>query len=124
MSKKIIAYFEGTDSPWLTTLIAQGHDTIPVSNGFDNHGKNVRLYNETHKDDIVIGYLHKVIAPIDSDATTEDILHACKVYEIPVLLACPAALQDKAKSVLGEMAGCVTLVDPAEMVKTVEDKLG
>ena len=120
---KVIGYFEGTDSLWLTTLVAKGYDTMPVSNGYDNHGKNVRLYNMNNRDNVVIGYLHKVIGPINMDATTEDILHACAVYSIPVILACPRELQDGAKPKLGKMAEHVQLVDPAGMIAAVEQAM-
>jgi hypothetical protein len=120
---KTVGYFEGTDSLWLTTLIAKGHDTIPISNGYDNHGKNIRLYNVNNRDDAVIGYLHKVIAPVSSNASTADILHACAVYSIPVLLACPRELQAAAQPKLGKMAEHVQLVDPAEMISMLEEVL-
>ena len=121
---KIIGYFAGTDSLWLTTLIAKGYDTIPVSNGYDGHGKNIRLYNAQNHEDVVIGYLHKVIAPIDCDATTEDILYSCGVYNVPVILACPRDLQDAAKAKLGKSAEHVQLVDPAGMIAAVEQAAG
>jgi hypothetical protein len=114
--KKMVGYFEGTDSPWLTTLIAQGWDTMPVSNGYDGHGKNVALFTSQSKVDVVIGYLHKVIAPLTAEISTRDILHACITYDIPVLLACPEALQGAASKILGELGANVQLVDPAEML--------
>ena len=36
--RKIVGYFEGTDSTLLTALVCDGYDTVPISNGFDNHG--------------------------------------------------------------------------------------
>ncbi len=120
---KVIGYFAGTDSIWLTTLVAKGYDTIPVSNGYDGHGKNIRLYNTINHEDVVIGYMHKVIAPFNIDATTADILHACDAYKIPVLLACPRELQEAGKAILGKMAEHVQLVDPAGMLAAVEQVL-
>ena len=39
--RKIVGYFEGTDSTLLTALVCDGYDTVPISNGFDNHGMHV-----------------------------------------------------------------------------------
>jgi hypothetical protein len=116
----VIGYLEGTDPLWLTTLVAQGYDTIPVSNGYDNHGKNLRLYNEHNRDALVIGYLHKVITPAFSEATPADILHGCLTHHVPVLLACPQALQAGAATRLGGLAAKVQLVEPEQMVTAIE----
>ncbi len=124
MKRKSVGYFEGTDSIWLTSLIAQGRDTIPVSNGYDGHGKNVRLFNARDKVDVVIGYLHKVVTPKDWDVTTTDILHACITYDIPVLLAVPGKLHGKAKKLLEKAAEHVHLVAPSEMLETIKEVLG
>ena len=55
MTRKSVGYFEGTDSTLLTSLICAGFDTLPVSNGVDHHGKNVRRINQQEKYDILIG---------------------------------------------------------------------
>lgn len=123
MKRRSIGYFEGTDSIWLTSLIAQSFDTIPVSNGYDGHGKNVRLFNARDKVDAVIGYLHKVVTPKDWDVTTADILHACITYDIPVLLAVPCKLHGKSRKLLGKAAEHVRLVEPSEMLETIKDIL-
>ncbi len=123
MKRKSIGYFEGTDSIWLTSLTAQGCDTLPVSNGYDGHGKNVRLFNARDKVDAVIGYLHKVVAPKEWEVTTSDILHACITYDIPVLLAVPCKLHGKSRKLLGKAAEHVRLVEPSEMLETIKDIL-
>ena len=121
MKRKNIGYFEGTDSIWLTSLIAQSCNTIPVSNGYDGHGKNVRLFSSKDKVDAVIGYLHKVVTPKDWEVTTTDILHACITYDIPVLLAVPCKLHEKARKLLGKAAEHVCLVEPSEMMETIKE---
>jgi len=118
---KTIGYFEGTNPEWLTALVARGHNTLPVSNGYDGHGKNVRLYSSTIHDDLVIGYLHKVISPPSWEASTDEILHGIKTYNVPCLLAVPAELHDNAKALLGDMSS-IKLVDPSEMMSQI-DKL-
>ena len=120
MAKAVaIGYLEGADPVWLTTLIANACDTLPVSNGYDGHGKNIMLFNSRDKVDIVIGYLHKVIAPEDNPYSTRDILHPCLTYGIPVLLAVPANLQDAVKNLIKDLAPGVTLVPPENMVDEV-----
>ena len=123
MKGKTIGYFEGTDAILLTSLTAQGSDTIPVSNGYDGHGKNVRLFNARDKVDVVIGYLHKVVVPKGWEVTTMDILHACVTYDIPVLLAVPCKLHSKAEKLLGKAAEHITLVEPSEMLEAVKEAL-
>ena len=78
--RKIVGYFDGTDSTLLTGLVCDGYDTVPISNGFDNHGMHVRIINNENKVDLLIGYVHKIFAPEDSvqagGVTYEDIFHA------------------------------------------------
>ena len=50
--RKTVGYFEGTDSPLLTALICDGYDTIPISNGYDNHGAHVRMINQESQIDL------------------------------------------------------------------------
>lgn len=121
---KTIGYFEGTNPEWLTALVAQGHNTLPVSNGYDGHGRNVRLYSANIHDDLVIGYLHKVVSPSSWESSTEDILHAIKAYGVPLLLAVPAGLQDSARKLLGNLGDNIQLVDPAEMPAAIERLIG
>ena len=40
---KIIGYMQGTDPQVLTQLLLEGYETYPLSNVFDNHGKNITL---------------------------------------------------------------------------------
>jgi len=118
--RKMIGYFEGSDALWLTTLTAQGYDTLPVSNGYDGHGKNVRLFSKRDKVDAIVGYLHKVVTPPEWETTTKDILHACTTYDIPVLLAVPKELRKEGRALIGRLPN-VRLVDPAEMLKSVHE---
>ncbi len=112
MTRRSVGYFEGTDSRLLTGLICLGCDTIPVSNGFDNHGRHIRSIHETSRFDLLIAYLHKIYAPSGSVTTYQDILHVCRVYEMPLLIEVPEELQEQATRVLGEVPDFVTLVDP------------
>jgi hypothetical protein len=119
MNGKRIGYFEGTDSSVLTALTCDGYDTIPVSNGRDNHGRNVRLINDKNRVDLLIAYVHKIVGPDGedrekSDVTFQELFHICRIYEIPLLLETPTALQPKAVDLLETPPDIVRLVDPAD----------
>ncbi len=119
MSRKRVGYFEGTDSRLLTYLICHGFDTIPISNGVDNHGRYVRRINQNNRFDLLVGYLHKIWAPEDEDIETnaEDIFHMCRAFRMPLLLEVPRELQDRARALLGEVPDEVRFVDPAEILE-------
>ncbi len=125
--RKDIGYFEGTDSTLLTALVCEGFDTIPVSNGYDNHGRHVQLINHENKPDLLIGYVHKVFAPDDGDpnyTTYQDIFHTCRIYGVPVLLEVPRKLQEKARGLFQDVPDVVRFVDPDDMLKVATSILG
>ena len=119
MNKKTIGYFGGTDSRILTTLVCDGHLTLPVSNGYDSHGRHVRLINEAKRYDLLIGYLHKIFAPHNADpnyTSYQDIFHVCRTYRVPLLLEVPAELHEKARALFDEVPDIVEFVDPADTI--------
>ncbi len=124
MARKGIGYFEGTDPAVLTSLICDDCDTIPISNGFDNYGQHVRLFNEENKVDLIIGYLHKVIAPIGAETQAEDIMHVCDVYQIPFLVIVPEKLHRCARTHLERWPDVVEFVDPSKLLETARRILG
>lgn len=115
----IVAYLEGTDPVVLTKLAAQGMGTIPVSNGFDNHGKYVNHLTSEDGVSVVIGYVHKVLPTSVMTLTPRDILHACVTHDIPVLLIADRSDHEKAKELLGEVTDHSRLVDPEELYEAV-----
>ena len=122
MARKVVGYFDGTDSRLLTNLVCDGYDTVPVSNGRDNHGRNVRLINDKNRVDLLIAYVHKIIAPEGEarekgDVTSEDLFHICRILEIPLLLEIPEDLQPRAIELLGSPPDIVRLVDPADTLE-------
>jgi hypothetical protein len=128
MTAKKVGYFEGTDSRLLTALVCEGHDTIPVSNGRDNHGHHVRLINDKNRVDLLIAYVHKIIAPDgeareQSDVTSEDLFHICRILEIPLLLEIPEALQPSAIELLDNPPDIFRLVDPADTLEVARKLL-
>jgi hypothetical protein len=119
--RKTVGYFEGTDSPLLTSLICDGYDTIPISNGYDSHGAHVRMINQESQIDLLVGYLHKVYAPEGAKpgvATYQDIFHVCRTFGVPLLLEIPTELHAKAGAILGDVPDVVRFVDPSEMLDT------
>ncbi len=114
--RTVVGYFEGTDPAVLTSLICDDCDTIPISNGFDNYGQHVRLFNEENKVNLLVGYLHKIIAPPGAETQAEDIVHVCDTYQIPFLIVVPGELHNCARRHLKQWPDIVQLVDPAELL--------
>ena len=116
MVRKGIGYFEGTDPAVLTSLICDGCDTIPISNGFDNYGQHFRLFNEENKVDLIMGYLHKIIAPVGADTQVTDVMHVCEIYQIPFLVIVPEGLHACARQHLERWPALVQFADPAKLL--------
>jgi hypothetical protein len=117
----IVAYLEGTDPLVLTRLAVGGIGTIPVSNGFDDHGKYVNHITSADGVSVVIGYLHKILPTSVMTLTPRDLLFACVTLNIPVLLMAEKPDHKKAKELLGDVADHVRLVDPGELYEAVLD---
>ncbi|MFW9802562.1 MAG: hypothetical protein ACFFFC_07925 [Candidatus Thorarchaeota archaeon] len=124
---KIIGYFDGTDSILLTNLVARGYGTIPIANDWDGAGKLASLI-EPGDVDLLVGYLHKVIAPESESGgdmtmhrglTPYDLLYRAKAFDIPALIIAPKETHKAAKKALGKAAKFVTLVTPED----VEEKI-
>ncbi len=117
-----VGYFEGTDPLLLAKLAADGIETLPLSNSWDNHGKYVNhlISGEVN---VVVGYLHKVIPAERERMKPADLLFACKNFDIPVILIAPAALHDKAKRVLGDVGTNVHIASPEELEAQVRKYL-
>jgi hypothetical protein len=120
MANKSIGYFEGTDAALLTRLLCEGYDTMPVSNGYDSHGRHVRLINEEKRYDLLIGYLHKVFAPPSLEMTDyinhRDVFKICRTYKVPLMLLVPEELQKKARGLFDEVPDIVHFVDPGDVI--------
>jgi len=114
-----IGYFEGTDPLLLTKLAAEDIETLPVGNTWDGHGKYVNHLSKGEVN-VVVGYFHKVI-PAEQDRTSmfelmlENLLSACKIHNIPVLLIAPSNLHEKAKKILGNVGPNVHVVALEEL---------
>lgn len=124
--RKRIGYFDGTDSSLLTALICEGHDTIPVSNGLDNHGQHARLINDQNRYSLLIAPLYKIFAPESHEPDTvtyEDVFRLCRTYSIPLLVEVPAPLHERARELLGDPPDIVRLVDSADLYEVANEFL-
>lgn len=119
-----VGYLEGTDALFLNEMVARGFDTIPLSNGVDNHGKFVGHLTKADEISVVVGFLHKIIPLADSGLTSLDILHSCQVHKIPVLLVAQKAIQESAVKALGDACDIVTLVDLDEVRPAIDKVIG
>lgn len=119
---KIVGYMEGTNPDVLTHLLLEGYETIPLSNGFDNHGKYImHLTTEDHIS-LIVGYLHKFI-PISPRYSLTDILSSVKVYKIPVIFIVPKEMQNKADRIIADKGLNYRLSDPTDLSKNIFESL-
>jgi hypothetical protein len=114
-----IGYFEGMDSLVLTRLAAKGIGTLPVSNGFDAHGKLVSHLSAQDGVSLIVGYLHKVLPTTGFPGTARQMLSTWTGKEIPVLLIVERAFHDAARERLGDAQARVQLVDPDDIYKAI-----
>ncbi|MGA9596617.1 MAG: hypothetical protein WBV06_10690 [Acidimicrobiia bacterium] len=114
MTRKSVGYFEGTDSRLLSHLVMSGFDTLPVSNGSDHHGQSIMLVNSQNRYDVLVGYLHKIIAAANDNIQTHHIFHICKTYGIPLLLEVPTHQHESARRIIPDAPAMVELLDPAD----------
>lgn len=115
---KIVGYMEGTKPEVLTNLLLDGYETLPLSNGWDNHGKYIAHINRNDGIALVVGYLHKFI-PVAKEFSFADLLSSLKVYKIPVVFIVPEAKQDKAKKLVAAKGIKYSFADPSEVTKVV-----
>ena len=115
---KIVGYMEGTNPEVMTNLLLDGYETIPLSNGWDNHGKYIAHLNRNDNIAMIVGYLHKFL-PVSKEYSIGDMLSSIKVYKIPVVFVVPKAKQAKAKKLLSSKGIKYYFTDPAEISKVV-----
>jgi hypothetical protein len=111
------------DPVLLTRLAVRGIGTLPISNGFDNHGKFINAITERDEIDLVVGHLHKVLRTQRQGFLVEDILQACLGCGIPVLVIVPAENHSMARSLLGKAGDSVFLVTPDHVYQECMSRL-
>jgi hypothetical protein len=115
---KIIGYMLGTDPEVLTQLLLKGYETLPLSNGYDNHGKYItHLTTEDHIS-LIVGYLHKFF-PLASQFTITELLKSARVNKIPIVFVVPEDLHDEADKLVADEGIDYKLSDPADLSKSL-----
>jgi len=117
----IVGYLEGTDPELLSELCARGHDTLPLGNGVDGHGKYIAHLTKNDDVSVVIAYFHK-LTPVTGLETfeVEDLLHGCITHDIPVLIVVPDKAKEAAKEQIDVPEGLVALISPGKLSKEVQ----
>ena len=115
----IVGYLEGTDSVLLTRLACRGIETLPISNGADSHGKVIGILTPDDNVSVVVGYLHKLVPVAGVALTPKNLLQACMVYNIKVLIMVPEEEHETAGKILSSVADFVEYVDPAEAYRSI-----
>ena len=93
-----------------------GYETIPLSNGWDNHGKYIAHINRNDDISVVIGYIHKFI-PLKKEFGIGDMLSSLKIYKVPVIFVVPEKNQAKAKKLLANKGVKYFFADPSEITE-------
>ncbi len=121
---KTVGYLEGTHPKLLNHLVAKGVGTLPLSNGFDSHGKQIGYLTKQDGIDLVVGWLHKVVPPKEMSLTLKDILFGCITYNIPVILIASEELHGAARELPGGIPDGVALVSPDKIIEEVLKAVG
>jgi hypothetical protein len=119
-----VGYLEGTDPLVLTRLAARGVGTLPLSNGFDNHGKFITSVSRRDDIDVIVGYLHKLTRTQKQGFYPRDLLQSCLDCEMTVMIVVPQADHSLARQVLGSISDVTMLVDPAQLYEAIVQDLG
>ena len=116
---KTIGYMEGTNSEFLTDVMVEGIDTMPFSNGWDNHGKFLAHITRTDNISVVVGYLHKFFTLTQEPKIVNEMLSSVRAYKIPTVIVVPKANQEKAKKLLKGKGINFIFADPSEITSAV-----
>ena len=119
---KIVGYMLGTDPDMLTQLLLEGYETLPLSNGYDSHGKYItHLTTEDHIS-LIVGYLHKFF-PLAAQFSMTDLLKSVKVNRIPVVFIVPKEMHDKANKLVADKGIDYKLSDPPDLFNVMREML-
>lgn len=120
---KIVGYLEGTDSSVLTRLVANGYETVPLGNGWDNHGKYIGHIGKGDNIGVVVGYLHKIIPFSGQTVTVDNILFACKINNIPFVVIASREDHEKSKALIPQGACDIRWTTPDKLYDDVVEIL-
>ncbi|MBD3371429.1 MAG: hypothetical protein GF403_01780 [Candidatus Coatesbacteria bacterium] len=117
---KTIGYLQGVEPELLTRLNLEGLGTLPLGNGWDNHGKYINHLTPKDGVDAVVGYLHKVVSPdVSTNKPKLDILFSCLTHSIPVYLIVPKEQHENARKWIGDDENRLHFIDPAEVFEAL-----
>lgn len=121
---KSVGYLSGTDSATLSQLTAAGVITIPLSNGWDNHGKYVGMLTVADNIGAIVGYFHKFIGPPEAESHPTELLQRTRIHKIPVVVVCPANVMTQAKELLGDNGKKLRWATPEQVYHQVMELVG
>ena len=119
-----VGYLSGTDPATLSQLAASGVNTIPVSNGWDNHGKYIEAVTVSDNLGAIVGYYHKLVAPSEAKASPSGFLNGARIHKIPVVVVCPANVMTQAKETLGDSGKKLHWATPDQVYRKVMALVG
>lgn len=115
---KVLGYLEGTDTGLLTRVVLEGFETLPLSNGWDNHGKHLTLLNPADNISLVVGSFHKFVR-LEDMSIFAAMLSTVKAYKIPVIFITPKDLHEKAAKLIKDKDLKFKFVDPTDLADVV-----
>jgi CBS domain-containing protein len=119
-----VGYLSGTDSATLSQLAASGVNTLPFSNGWDNHGKYIGMVTVSDNLGAIVGYFHKLVAPPEAQTPTSSFLDGARIHKIPVVVVCPANVMTQAKKILGASGKKLHWATPDQVYHQVMELVG
>ena len=123
---KIVGYFDGTDSRFLTRWVLRGYGTLPVSNGADGHGTYVSQLS-SHDVQVVVGYLHKIVPPKSPkwrNMGPNDLIYPLKLAQVPIVIIVDEEDKALAAEFLRGVDADLIFASPSEVTDTVIELLG
>lgn len=113
MSKRI-GYLNGVDAMILTTLSAEGIGTLPLSNGWDDHGKYLAHVTPADGFSAIVTPLHKIAGTPGDPVGPRDVITSVVESNIPLLVVAPKAIHKKARAQISEEN--IKFVDPENLL--------
>jgi hypothetical protein len=98
--------------------------TLPLSNGYDNHGKFITSVSGRDEIDVVVGHLHKLTRAQKQGFRPQDLLQPCLECGIAVMIIVPEADHGLARKVLGAVSDDTVFVDPGRLFGSIAQELG
>ena len=119
-----VGYLSGTDSATLSQLVASGVNTIPLSSGWDNHGKYIEAVTLSDNLGAIVGYFHKLVAPSEAQTSPSGFLDGARIHKIPVVVVCPTNVMTRAKEILGDSGKTLHWATPDQVYDKVMALVG